>query len=321
MEGAVDAAHAEHDALQLAAQIAQQQSMGELDYSAALAAAASGRQARTSSASISRVPASRKDEVQRVLGQCLVIKCDANGPYLAPVVTLGGEESNIYTLVEKHFRDEYLVGGEKFWRVVRADLEVETWRPRVQGTQLKALAGARLPETEAEFDNISRVLQSLQDCLKPESSPQLYMKDLRTTIHQIQAWWENRNRRPDGGLKRGANTGPQPMGSKKRAFSAGAMPTAGAAFLGGFPLLSMDGQQLLGAAGNLLQQPLQMQPQAGVNSNQQQTPKSCPEGSDGNLLLTWLAVVLLSFRRSAKCRQRCLHFPSEAYFPPCTYTL
>lgn len=54
--------------------------------------------------------------------------------------------------------------------------QVETWRPRVQGTQLKALAGARLPETEAEFENISGVVQSLQDCLKSESSPELFMQ-------------------------------------------------------------------------------------------------------------------------------------------------
>lgn len=73
-----------------------------------------------------KVPTARRDEVQRLLGQCLVISCDPNGLYLAPVVTLGGEESNIYTLVEKHFKDDYLVGGEKFWRLVRADMQVKT---------------------------------------------------------------------------------------------------------------------------------------------------------------------------------------------------
>jgi hypothetical protein len=77
-------------------------------------------------------------------------------------------------------------------------LQVETWRPRVQGAQLKALAGARLPESEPEFAAISRVVSSLQDCLKPESSAELFMQELRITISQIQAWWENRNRRPDG---------------------------------------------------------------------------------------------------------------------------
>jgi hypothetical protein len=80
-------------------------------------------------------------------------------------------------------------------------LQVETWRPRVQGVQLKALAGARLPESEPEFAAISRVVSSLQDCLKPESSAELFMQELRITISQIQAWWENRNRRPDGELK------------------------------------------------------------------------------------------------------------------------
>lgn len=124
MEGAVAATHPHHEALQPPAQSAQQQSTDELDYSAALAAAASERQARTSNVFPSRVPASRRSEVQRVLGQCLVLKCDVNGPYMAPVVTLSGEESNIYTLVEKHFKDEFLTGGEKFWRVIRGDMEV-----------------------------------------------------------------------------------------------------------------------------------------------------------------------------------------------------
>jgi DNA-binding transcriptional regulator YiaG len=41
-------------------------------------------------------------------------------------------------------------------------------------------------------------VSSLQDCLKPESSAELFMQELRITISQIQAWWENRNRRPDG---------------------------------------------------------------------------------------------------------------------------
>lgn len=65
-------------------------------------------------------------------------------------------------------------------------IQVETWRPRVQGTQLKALAGARLPETEAEFENILRVAQSLQDCLKLESSPQLFMQVTYTGLYRIQ---------------------------------------------------------------------------------------------------------------------------------------
>jgi DNA-binding transcriptional regulator YiaG len=43
---------------------------------------------------------------------------------------------------------------------------------------------------------------SLQDCLKPESSAELFMQELRITISQIQAWWENRNRRPDGEHRR-----------------------------------------------------------------------------------------------------------------------
>eukprot|EP00879_Flechtneria_rotunda_P021287 GHRR01022430.1.p1 GENE.GHRR01022430.1~~GHRR01022430.1.p1 ORF type:complete len:213 (+),score=54.22 GHRR01022430.1:414-1052(+) len=146
----------------------------------------------------SKVPTARKEEVQRLLGQCLVVKCHPEGPYAAPVVIMAAEESNIYMLVEKHFKIDYLNGPERFWKLVRTDLQLETWRPRVQGAQLKALAGARLPETEYEMQNIARVVQSLQDCLKPDSSPDIFMQDLQRMILQIQAWWENRNRRPDG---------------------------------------------------------------------------------------------------------------------------
>lgn len=123
MEGSGSEGQQDHDALQLAGQMLHQHSADEIDYTGP-AAAGSARQIRTSSLSLSRVPTARKDEVQRVLGQSLVLKCEPNGPYLAPVVTLGGEESNIYTLVERHFKDEYLMGGEKFWRLVRADMQV-----------------------------------------------------------------------------------------------------------------------------------------------------------------------------------------------------
>lgn len=146
----------------------------------------------------SAVPAAHKEEVQRLLSQVLVIHCEVNAQYAAPVIIMSQEESNIYTVLERHLRRDYLVGAEKFWRLVRAELGVDTWRPRVQGTQLKALQGARLPEYETEFQEIQRVVSSLQDCIRAESSPEALMQDLRLTISQIQAWWENRNKRPDG---------------------------------------------------------------------------------------------------------------------------
>jgi hypothetical protein len=145
-----------------------------------------------------RVPTARKEEVQRLMGQALVVRCDPSSSYLAPVVIMAAEESNLYQLVEKHFRPEFMVGPEKFWRLVRAELGLDTWRPRVQGTQLKALVGVRLPETEDELHAVEAVVRSLEDCLADDSSPDAFMSELRITLGQIQAWWENRNRRQDG---------------------------------------------------------------------------------------------------------------------------
>jgi hypothetical protein len=149
---------------------------------------------------INKVPVSRKEEVHRLFGQRLVIKCDPNSSYSAPVVILASEEANIYNVIERHFKPGYLLGVDKFWKLVRSDMGLDTWRPRVQGSQLKALLGARLPEQQQEFSAIEEVAKSLQDCLKQDSSLQHFMADLHTTVAQIQTWWENRNKRPDGEL-------------------------------------------------------------------------------------------------------------------------
>jgi hypothetical protein len=167
----------------------------DLDYAAAAAAGTSGQ---TGLMPRSAAPAARRDEVQRLFCSVLVVRWDLNTPYAAPVIIMSQEGSNIYQVLERHLRRDYLVGAEKFWRLVRAELGVDTWRPRVQGAQLKALQSARLPESEQEFQNIQLVVEGLQDCLLPESSTDALMQDLRTTISQIQAWWETRNKRPDG---------------------------------------------------------------------------------------------------------------------------
>eukprot|EP00775_Hariotina_reticulata_P010958 gene10958-11112_t len=171
---------------------------------------------RVAAPAINKVPVSRKEEVHRLLGQRLVIKCDPNSSYSAPVVILASEEANIYNVIERHFKPGYLLGIEKFWKLVRSELGVDTWRPRVQGSQLKALLGARLPEQQQEFTAIQEVVQSLQDCLKQDSSVEQFMADLHTTVAQIQTWWENRNKRPDGYLKRGAAYNLSNAGMKKR---------------------------------------------------------------------------------------------------------
>lgn len=170
---------------------------GELDYTAT---ATSNRDAAASGVLIPRaaMPTARREEVQRLFCSVLVLRCDMSLQYAAPVIIMSQEDSNIYAVLERHLKREYLVGAEKFWRLVRAELGVDTWRPRVQGAQLKALNGARLPEYEQDFQEIQRVVESLQDCLLPESSSEQFMQDLRTTISQIQAWWVNRNKRPDG---------------------------------------------------------------------------------------------------------------------------
>lgn len=170
---------------------------GELDYAAT---ATSNRDATASAVLLPRstLPTARREEVQRLFCSILVIRCESNTQYAAPVIVMSQEDSNIYAVLERHLKREYLLGAEKFWRLVRAELGVDTWRPRVQGAQLKALLGARLPEYEQEFQEIQRVVDSLQDCILPESSPEALMQDLRTTISQIQAWWENRNKKSDG---------------------------------------------------------------------------------------------------------------------------
>lgn len=178
---------------------------GDLDYAAAAAAAGtSSRDGQTGLLPRAAAPAARRDEVQRLFCSVLVVRWDLNTPYAAPVIIMSQEGSNIYQVLERHLRRDYLVGAEKFWRLVRAELGVDTWRPRVQGAQLKALQSARLPESEQEFQNIQLVVEGLQDCLLPESSTDALMSDLRTTISQIQAWWETRNKRPDGARLGGA---------------------------------------------------------------------------------------------------------------------
>lgn len=140
----------------------------------------------------------RREEVQRLLGMALVYKCDPSGPYQAPVIVLAQEENNVYNLIERFVRPEYLNGAERFWKLIRGDLGVETWRPRVQGAQLKALQGARLAETEQELAQLDQVIHSIGDCLKPDVTPALVAAEARAFIRLAQVWWDNRNKRPEG---------------------------------------------------------------------------------------------------------------------------
>ena len=55
----------------------------------------------------------------------------------APVVILQNDAANVYAVLENHFIPMYLPQPDKFWKIVRQILNVETWRPRVYGAQLK----------------------------------------------------------------------------------------------------------------------------------------------------------------------------------------
>lgn len=182
-----------------AAGVPQQPASSELDH-AGTATSNRGDASAAGALFISRsiVSTARKEEVQRLLCQVLVIPCELSAQYAAPVIIMSQEDSNIYTVLERHLKRDYLLGAEKFWRLVRAELGVDTWRPRVQGAQLKALQGARLPELEQEFQDMQRVVTGLQECIRSDSSPEALLQDLQLTIKQIQHWWEQRNRRPDG---------------------------------------------------------------------------------------------------------------------------
>jgi hypothetical protein len=175
----------------------QQQAAAELEHAATATSPGDGTASGVHVAR-SSLPAARREEVQRLLTSVLVVRCDASVQYAAPVVIMSQEESNIYTVIERHLKREYLLGAEKFWRLVRSELSVDYWRPRVYGAQLKVLQGARLPEFEEEFQAIQQVVDSLEDCLRPSSSPEALMQDLRTTIAGIQQWWGERNKKPDG---------------------------------------------------------------------------------------------------------------------------
>ena len=46
-----------------------------------------------------------------------IIIISTDGSIKAPVITLQGEKSNPYGVVEKHFRPDILIGAERFWKV------------------------------------------------------------------------------------------------------------------------------------------------------------------------------------------------------------
>lgn len=76
-----------------------------------------------------------------------------------PVVLLSGERTNIYGVLEKHMRETALPPAERFWRAVRTQWtpQLDTWRPRVNGVQLKVRGGrrSRRQQTQAARPRLS----------------------------------------------------------------------------------------------------------------------------------------------------------------------
>lgn len=126
----------------------------------------------------------------------LILPCTSRA-YRAPIITLQGEQANIYYAIEKHLLPNVLVGVERFWKLVRASQypKMVTWRPRVNGAQLKALEAARLPETEQEWQCVRLLLNTMSQCIRQDSSPEAFLQELKDTVVYCKAWWENRTKR------------------------------------------------------------------------------------------------------------------------------
>ncbi|GAB4817404.1 hypothetical protein N2152v2_004450 [Parachlorella kessleri] len=146
----------------------------------------------------------QKDEVQALFSGALFLRCDAL-EVRSPVVILQHEKANCYHVLEKHFRQECLPAQERFWRNVKTMYSpaLETWRPRVNGVQLKVLQGARLPETEEEWDALDAALSTLGPYLRADSSVGRLSSELRDFVGLLDVWWANRKRGEGGpGSKR-----------------------------------------------------------------------------------------------------------------------
>jgi hypothetical protein len=150
----------------------------------------------------------RDNVVLRQLGEALVLPA-LDGVYKAPVLVLAGEVPTVYSVIEKHFSAEALSEKEeKFWRILRAENSLETWRPRIQGQQLRALQNVKLPETAEEFERVRKTVAGLQRCMRPASTVEAFMEDLQQLVGAVETWWENRNKRPDKGGEGGPGAPP-----------------------------------------------------------------------------------------------------------------
>ena len=51
----------------------------------------------------------------------------------APVVILQNDIHNVFGILEKHFHPKYLPQPDKYWKTIRTVLDIDSWRPRVNG--------------------------------------------------------------------------------------------------------------------------------------------------------------------------------------------
>lgn len=129
--------------------------------------------------------------------RALVISTDDT--VVAPIVTLKGDSTNVYSVFEKHLHASVLVGNERFWKLVRETRtpKFETWRPRVGRAQLKALRGARLPETDREWLSVQLAVEATSKWLREDSSPNAFLQDIRNLVTYCKNWWGTRTQRGD----------------------------------------------------------------------------------------------------------------------------
>lgn len=134
------------------------------------------------------------EEVVAAYASLLFIRSEAE--IRRPVVLLTGERTNVYGVLEKHFRETALPPSERFWRTVRTQWtpQLDTWRPRVNGVQLKVLAGARLPESEEEWAAVRSALLSVRQHLRTDTSVDRLHGELRDFVAMVVDWWHNRKK-------------------------------------------------------------------------------------------------------------------------------
>jgi hypothetical protein len=151
----------------------------------------------------------------------LFLLTDENEEILAPVVTLQNEPFNIYGLLEQRFIiPEGLPPPDQFFRAARSltDPPLETWRPRVNGVQLKVLQGARLPRHDYEWAALGRALVASSQQFRPGVFSDALLLEIKQFTAGVELWWNDR--------KRNSNEPNSGAGSNKRSLpQLGGSPT------------------------------------------------------------------------------------------------